>query len=255
MASAGYGRWEMKQILVAGGAGGVGEAIVRALLGAGHRVIVPSRSPARLERLHRDAAAVGAAPGSLVTLTAEIGTPAGAAGLRDRIAREYGPLDVLIPSLGGWWEGDLLGSGPQTWDTVMDEMLRTHYVFAHAFVPVLCAQPAGGRYIGIGGGAAYHPVRNSSLVSIAAAAQLMLTRALRLEVEDANVDILELVVDGPVRTRDSEDISAAHWITAGEVGEIVVELVANGRTNDPATHTSGPIVRMRPRRQAENAPA
>jgi short-subunit dehydrogenase len=137
----------------------------------------------------------------------------------------------------------------------MNEMLRTHYVFAHAFVPGLCAQPAGGRYIGIGGGAAYHPVRHSTLVSIAAAAQLMLTRALRQEVEDANVDILELVVDGPVRTRDSESISAPHWITAGEVGEVVVELVASGRSSDPATHTSGPIVRMRPRRQEENPSA
>jgi NAD(P)-dependent dehydrogenase (short-subunit alcohol dehydrogenase family) len=245
----------MKQILVGGGAGGVGEAIVRALLGAGHRVIVPSRNPGRLERLRRDAASDGSSVDALVTLTAEIGTPHGAAALRDRIAREFGPLDVLVPSLGGWWEGDLLGSGPHTWDTVMDEMLRTHYVFAHAFVPVLCAQPEGGRYIGIGGGAAYHPVPRSSFVSIAAAAQLMLTRALRLEVENAKVDILELVVDGPVRTRDSEDISSAHWITAGEVGNIVVELVANGCTNDPATHTSGPIVRMRPRRQAENASA
>ncbi len=172
--------------------------------------------------------------------------------LRDQIARECGPLDVLIPSLGGWWEGNLLGSGPEVWDTVMDEMLRTHYVFAHAFVPVLCAQPAGGRYIGIGGGAAYHPVRNSSLVSIAAAAQLMLTRALRQEVENPQVDILELVVDGPVRTRISESMSAAHWITAGEVADVVVELVATGRTTDPAAHTSGPIVRMRPRR-TENA--
>jgi NAD(P)-dependent dehydrogenase (short-subunit alcohol dehydrogenase family) len=245
----------VKQILVAGGTGGVGEAIVRALLGAGHRVIVPSRSPARLERLRLDAASDGSSMDALVTLVAEIGTPHGAAALRDRIAREFGPLDVLVPSLGGWWEGDLLGSGPQTWDTVMDEMLRTHYVFAHAFVPVLCAQPDGGRYIGIGGGAAYHPVPRSSLVSIAAAAQLMLTRALRLEVENAKVDILELVVDGPVRTRDSEDISAAHWITAAEVSAVVVDLVANGCTDDPATHTSGPIVRMRPRRPAENASA
>ena len=241
----------MKQILVAGGAGGVGEAIVRALLGAGHRVIVPSRNSARLERLRRDASGDGTAPDALVTRTAEIGTPHGAAALRDRIAREYGPLDVLIPSLGGWWEGDLLGSGPQTWDTVMDEMLRTHYVFAHAFVPVLCAQPAGGRYIGIGGGAAYHPIRNSSLVSIAGAAQLMLTRALRQEIPEDAVDVLELVVDGPVRTRDSEHLAGPDWLAAAEVGRIVVELVAHGRTEDPSTRTSGPIVRMRPRERGQ----
>jgi len=126
-------------------------------------------------------------------------------------------------------------------------MVRTHYVFAHVFMPVLLAQPGGGRYIGIGGGAAYHPIHRSGLVSIAAAAQLMLTRALRLEIDDPAVDVLELVVDGPVRTRDSEHLAGPNWIAADDVGALVVELVANGRTSDPATRTSGPIVRMRPR--------
>ncbi|HEV8021609.1 MAG TPA: SDR family oxidoreductase [Candidatus Lustribacter sp.] len=240
----------MKQILVAGGTGGVGEAIVRALLGAGHRVIVPSRSEERLERLRRD---VERGPGgrALATLTGEIGTPAGAQALRDRIAREFGRLDVLVPSLGGWWEGGLLDATPDVWDTVMDEMLRTHYVFAHVFVPVLCGQPGGGRYLGIGGGAAYHPIHRSSLVSIAAAGQLMLTRALRLEIDNPEVDVLELVVDGPVRTRDSAHLATPDWITSDEVGSIVIELVERGRTEDPATHTSGPIVRMRPRAATE----
>jgi NAD(P)-dependent dehydrogenase (short-subunit alcohol dehydrogenase family) len=238
----------VKTTLVAGGAGGVGEGIVRALLGAGYRVVVPSRSPARLERLRLEAERGAAGSGELVTFTGQIGTLDGARAVRDRVLGEFGPIDALIPSLGGWWVGNLLDAGPALWDTVLDEMLRTHYVFAHVFVPVLRAQPQGGRYIGIGGGAAYHPVRGSSLVSIAGAAQLMLTRALRLEVADSHVDVLELVVDGPVRTRDSEAISAPDWITADEVGRIVTELVAEGRTSDPATHTSGPIVRMRPRR-------
>lgn len=234
----------MKQVLVAGGTGGVGEAIVRSLLGAGHRVIVPSRSEERLERLRRDVEHLRGA-GALATLTGEIGTLAGAQALRDRITREFGRLDALVPSLGGWWEGGLLDATPDVWDTVMDEMLRTHYVFAHVFVPVLCAQPGGGRYIGIGGGAAYHPIRRSSLVSIAAAAQLMLTRALRLEIDNPEVEVLELVVDGPVRTRDSAHLATPDWITADEVGTIVIELVESGRTNDPAAHASGPIVRMK----------
>jgi NAD(P)-dependent dehydrogenase (short-subunit alcohol dehydrogenase family) len=245
----------MKTILVAGGTGGVGEAIVRALLGAGHRVIVPSRSGAKLDRLRADAERVSAGTAALVTFTGEIGTIAGAHAIRDRIAHELGPLDVLIPSLGGWWEGGLLDATPAVWDEVMNEMLRTHYVFAHVFVPVLRAQPQGGRYIGIGGGAAYQPIYNSSLVSIAAAAQLMLTRALRLEIGDPNVDVLELVVDGPVRTRDSEHLAAPDWISADEVGRIVVELVAAGRSSDPAITTSGPILRLRPRMRTENARA
>lgn len=245
----------MKQILVAGGAGGVGEAIVRALLGAGHRVIVPSRSAARLDRLRRDAETDPAAGGDLVTFAGEIGTLGGAHAIRERIAGEFGRLDVVIPSLGGWWEGDLLDATPNVWDAVMNEMLRTHYVFAHVFVPVLRAQPGGGRYIGIGGGAAFYPVHRSSLVSIAGAAQLMLTRALRAEVPEKDVDVLELVVDGPVRTRDSESIAGPDWITADEVAAIVGELAESGRSSDPSISVSGPIVRMRPRARIPSAPA
>jgi len=187
----------MKHILVAGGAGGVGEAIVRALLDAGHRIVVPSRSAARLERLRNDVAADRQRSDRLITITGDIGTIGGAQAIRDRIARDVGRLDVLIPSLGGWWEGGLLDATPAVWDIVMDEMVRTHYVFAHVFVPVIRAQPEGGRYIGIGAARPYHPIRNSSLVSIAGAAQLMLTRALRQEIPEDAVDVLELVVDGP----------------------------------------------------------
>jgi NAD(P)-dependent dehydrogenase (short-subunit alcohol dehydrogenase family) len=245
----------VKQILVAGGAGGVGEAIVRALLGAGHRVIVPSRDTVRLERLRANARRDPGASGELVTCAGEIGTIGGANAIRDRIAHEFGRLDVLIPSLGGWWEGDLLDATPDVWDAVMNEMLRTHYIFAHVFVPVLRAQPGGGRYIGIGGGAAFYPVHRSSLVSIAGAAQLMLTRALRAEIPEKDVDVLELVVDGPVRTRDSESIAQPDWIRADDVAAIVVELVAHGRSSDPSVSVSGPIVRMRPRARMENASA
>jgi NAD(P)-dependent dehydrogenase (short-subunit alcohol dehydrogenase family) len=235
----------MKHILVAGGTGGVGEAIVRSLLDAGHRIIVPSRSATRLERLRNDVAPDRARSDRLITFTGEIGTIDGAHAIRDRIARDVGRLDTLIPSLGGWWEGGLLDATPAVWDVVMNEMVRTHYVFAHVFVPVIRAQPEGGRYIGIGGGAAYHPIHNSSLVSIAGAAQLMLTRALRKEIPESTVDVLELVVDGPVRTRDSAHLATPDWIAAAEVGRIVAELVAIGRTEDPSTRTAGPIVRMR----------
>jgi len=241
------------QILVAGGTGGVGEGIVRALLDAGHRVIVPSRSAERLDRLRSDVAGTSERAGRLVTFTGEIGAIAGAMAIRDRIVRDFGRLDALIPSLGGWWQGGLLDATPAVWDVVMDEMVRTHYVFAHVFVPMLLAQAGGGRYLGIGGGAAYNPIRNSNLVSIAAAAQLMLTRALRQEIEDDAVDVLELVIDGPVRTRDSESISEPDWITAADVGRIAAELVAAGRTQDPSTETSGSIVRMRPRKTAASS--
>lgn len=238
----------MQNVVVAGGAGGVGEGIVRALLATDVTVIVTSRDPLRLEGLR---ARVGAANERLVTVEANVGRLDAATAAAERLARDFERLDAVIPSLGGWWEGGpLAGVTGETWDAVMDEMLRTHFVFARAFLPVLRAQ-GGGRYIAIGGSAADAPIRNASLVCIAGAAQLMMTRALALENAGSQLEIMELVVEGPVRTRDWEHLAAPHWTTADEIGAIVCDLVVHGRTSDALTTTHGPIVRMHPRRRAE----
>jgi 3-oxoacyl-[acyl-carrier protein] reductase len=235
----------MRNVLVAGAAGGVGEGIVRALLARVPevRVIATSRDPARSALLRSRVAADGE---RLVTITGNAGDPSGARALAQQIGREYGQLAIAIPSLGGWWEGGpFLGVDAETWDRVVTEMLTTHVVFARVFVPELLRAPAG-RYLGIGGGAAFRPIRNSSIVSIAAAAQLMMTRVLATELRDEPVRIEELVVDGPVRTRDSEPIAEADWITADQIGEVVASLVRDEQPAWPAIRRKGPLIIMDP---------
>jgi 3-oxoacyl-[acyl-carrier protein] reductase len=235
-------------VLVAGGAGGIGEGIVRALLGStGVRVIVTSRNAARLELLERRLAGV-TEPRRLFGIVGNAGEPQGAAAIAERIRGEIGALHVAIPSLGGWWEGGpLLGADLATWDTVMHEMLTTHFVFARTFVPELERSP-GGWYLAIGGGAAFYPVPNSSIVSIAAAGQLMLTRTIAREHAANGLRVNELIVNGPVRTRDSVAIAEADWITADEVGGVVAELVRDGATTWPAWREKGPLLIMDPTR-------
>ena len=238
----------LRTVLVAGAAGGVGEGIVRALLAAGGlRVVATSRDPARLALLEQRVGA--AAAGRLVTMAGDAGDPAGAAAIARRVREEFGPLAVAIASLGaGWWEGPpLLETEPAAWDTVMREMLTTHFVFARMFVPELLRAP-GGLYLGIGGGAAFHPMPGASIVSVAAAAQLMMTRALATELRGADVRIRELAVNGPIHTRESAAFADPAWITADDVGGVVAELVRDGHTTWPRARVEGPVVVMDPRR-------
>ena len=237
-------------VLVSGGAGGVGEGIVRALLAEPDvgLVAVSSRSEQRLallrERLSRHVATE-----RLVTLLGDAGSPDGAETLAERVAHDLGPLDVAIPSLGGGWAGGpFLRTDAATWESVMREMLETHVVFARTFVPVLMR--VGGRYLGIGGGAGLRPVPNASIVSIAAAAQIMLTRALAAELADEGVTIEELVVDGPVRTRDSSPLAHSDWITADEVGAVTASLALGREPSWEPLRRDGPLVVMRPRHAA-----
>jgi NAD(P)-dependent dehydrogenase (short-subunit alcohol dehydrogenase family) len=204
----------VRTVLVAGAAGGVGEGIVRALLAEGElRVVATSRDPSRLALLKQRVGGEDgrAAPAGLderlVTIAGDAGDPAGAAAIAERVRDEFGPLAVAIASLGaGWWEGPpLLETEPAAWDMVMREMLTTHFVFARTFVPELLRAP-GGLYLGIGGGAAFHPMPGASIVSVAAAAQLMLTRALATELRGADVRIRE---PSPTRPGSRPTTSAA----------------------------------------------
>jgi 3-oxoacyl-[acyl-carrier protein] reductase len=243
----------MRNVLVAGAAGGVGEGIVRALLSRvpDVRVIATSRDPARLRLLTGRLA--GLDTQRLVTMVGNAGDPEASNALARRIAAEIGDLSIAIPSLGGWWEGGpFLGVDAATWDAVMTEMLTTHVVFARTFIPELLRRP-GGWYLGIGGGAALQPIRNASIVSIAAAAQLMMTRVLARELKGQPLRIQELVVNGPVRTRDSEPIAADDWITAEEVGAVVADLVLDEPTSWPRMRTDGPLLIMDPQRKKRAA--
>ena len=208
-------------------------------------VVALSRHPARLEQLQ--ARLEGEDLERFVGVSADVGDQAGATAARRLVLREAGAYEVVIPSLGGWWEGRLLDVDDATYDRVMREMFRAHFAFARAFVPPLRERGAG-LYLGIGGGAALYPVQNSSLVSIAGAAQLMLTRALAAETAGSGVTIRELVVNGPVNTRDSAEAAGPNWITADEIGEVVAELVATGATAWPNQRERGPLLIMDPLR-------
>lgn len=202
-------------VLVAGGAGAVGEGIVGRFLSADWRVLVPSRSQARLDA-QRDRLG---APDNLVGLPGDVGTEEGANALRDQLRSEGVRLNAVVASIGGWRSGPLLVDTPLAeWRSVLDSNLTSHLVLARAFLPLL---PPGGAYTIIVGDTAEAPVRGAGPVSVAASAVLMLSRALALESAGKGVRVNALVL-GPVKTRRSS--GRYDWVTSEEVGDTALWL-------------------------------
>jgi 3-oxoacyl-[acyl-carrier protein] reductase len=245
------------RVLVVGGTGGVGDGIVRALLARGDRIAAIAVSSRDYEKLARFHGSLDRDP-RLQTFVGDVGTDESARDLRDAV-RAWGGADVVIASIGGWWDGpELTEIDDTTWSHTLDTLLTTHAVCARTFVPEL--EQRGGKYLAIGGGAALSPVPGSSLVSIAGAAQMMLTRALVAERGATRAPLIrELVVDGPVAT------SAPHHgpqtegeTTAREVGDAVAAWVVHASLRDKSDafdwpsellETNGPITIMRRRKK------
>jgi NAD(P)-dependent dehydrogenase (short-subunit alcohol dehydrogenase family) len=238
----------VKTILVAGAAGGIGESIVSAILqNADTQVFATSRSDERLETVR--GRLNPALRSRLTPIVGDAGDFAGAAQIATQVA-EFGGADAAVAILGrGWWtSGPLLELAPGDWKSVLDEMLTAHFAFARAVVPLLATRP-GSLYLSIGGGAAFAPVRDAGLMSIAAAGQLMLTRVLAREIGANPPRVLELVINGPVNTRESQSFADPAWITADDVGRVVADLVLTGATKWPTVRTDGLAIVMEPSRR------
>lgn len=226
---------EGRTLVVAGGAGGVGEGIARSLLRAGARVVVPSRARARL-----DALAQLLAPDSerLELVEVDVADAAGCERLRDDLLRAHGAIHGVVSAIGGWWQGARLTRVPlDDWDRVQRNNLRTPWIVARTFLETLQATP-GSSFTLINGSAALEPVVEAGPSSVASAAMLMLGRALAAEARGTHVRVNTLVL-GPVKTRNTRGDGLPEWLTADEVGDHVALLAA-----DAGRMVSGAVVNL-----------
>jgi NAD(P)-dependent dehydrogenase (short-subunit alcohol dehydrogenase family) len=230
-----------RSVLVAGGTGNVGRHIVDALLRRGATVVVPSRTPAKLDALRR---AVGPAGERLVTLTGEIADERDAARLRDEASRRApSGLGAVVASLGRWANApSLLAATRAELVDALENYVLAHFVVARTFIPALTAH--GGSYVLVNGPSAFAPWPGSGLVSIATAAQAMLATVLAREpgIGDA-VRVTELVIHpsawiGPETTPGGGPIDgpAIGRYVAGLVGDVI----AGRATDGPTVHLRSP---------------
>ncbi|GCA81750.1 SDR family NAD(P)-dependent oxidoreductase [Microcystis aeruginosa] len=230
-----------KIILIAGGAGNVGEGIVATFLEEGATVIVPSRRAEALDSLREFLVTFDS--DRFVGIVGNIGQLEDVEKVRDEILQRFGRLDGVLASLGGWWTGNkpLTEVSIETWNQYLESNLTSHFLLARTFVPILTNQKSG-TYTLLGGTAAEVPLPRVSPVGITAAGQLMMVRILIEETKGSGVRINEVIVQGMVRTRVMQSHSSPEWITPTEIGEFAVWLAS-----DEAYMVSGSILHLNQR--------
>lgn len=118
-----------KGVLVTGGAGGIGSAIVRAFVQEGAKVVVHYHTS-------RDAATELAAEVGGVALGADLTDEAEADALIPATVGALGRLDVVCANAGWWPEDDtaIWEMGLERWRTTIDANLTTTFLTARAFL-------------------------------------------------------------------------------------------------------------------------
>ena len=195
-----------RTVLVAGGTGNVGRYIVRALLDQGAKVLVPSRSPERLEALR---ATLGVRTVDHFTgMHGDLGDEATAGQVRDKLRTINGSLHAVVASLGHFVAAPSLLTAPLgDLHKTLNDYLIAHFVAVRTLIPLIAP---GGSYTFINGPLAFDSLfEGTGLVSIATAAQAMLARVVMKETRQMRVRVNEVVLYTPFGWDDKEPARAA----------------------------------------------
>ena len=217
---------EDAKVVVAGGAGGVGEGIVRAFLKKRARVVVTSRSETKLRELQTYCRDIGT--GELIPLVGDLSDESSARDMQNRLYGIFRDLDVVVASLGSWSQGNPLTSVDMlTWNRVLQDNLTSHFLALKILVPLL--HPKTGSYVHINGFSAEQPHPQAGPVAMASAAQKSMVLTLAEELKPTGIRVYELIL-GPIKTRQRARTGNARpdWYTSEEVGDQVVGLVTGG---------------------------
>ncbi|MGB3441584.1 MAG: SDR family NAD(P)-dependent oxidoreductase [Actinophytocola sp.] len=214
-----------ESVLVTGGTGGLGTAVVAAFADAGWRVVVP----------YRTREPVGA-----IGVRADLTDPAQVAAAVE-VAASDGPLKAVVHLAGGFAMGGRVHETPvEEFEAQFHTNLRPTYLVSAAAIPHLIAA-GGGSIVCVSSKAAVHPFAGAAGYVTSKAAVLALVGAMNAEYGGDGIRvnaILPGVIDTPAN-RESMPGNHDTWVPPTNIAKTILFLATNAST--PITNAQIPV--------------
>jgi NAD(P)-dependent dehydrogenase (short-subunit alcohol dehydrogenase family) len=211
-------------VLVAGGTGALGGAVLRDLSAAGYTVTATWIVDAERERIEAELGQVG-------LVRADLFEPSEAA----EAVAAVDDLEAVVNLVGGY------AVGPKVHESELadfERLLRLNlypgFNLAHAAMPRL-VERGGGAYVGVSARAGLRPFPGAAGYVTSKAAVLAFVQALDAEYKGAGVRcnaVLPSVIDTPANRKAEPDADWSNWVPPEEVARVIRFLVS---------HDSAPI--------------
>jgi NAD(P)-dependent dehydrogenase (short-subunit alcohol dehydrogenase family) len=221
-------------VLVAGGTGALGGAVVRELLSAGYAVTATWVVERERERVEQE---LGGA-GGLTLAEADLMEPDAAQGVVDGLDDPVGVVDLV----GGY------AGGRNVDETDIDELermlrlnLRPLFLLARAAMPRLAAG-GGGAFVGVSTRAAVRPFAGAASYIAAKAAVLAFIQALDAEYRDRGVRsnaVLPSVIDTPANREQMPNADHSKWVPPEQIARVIRFLVSED--SEPTSGAAVPV--------------
>jgi NAD(P)-dependent dehydrogenase (short-subunit alcohol dehydrogenase family)/pimeloyl-ACP methyl ester carboxylesterase len=192
-------------VLVTGAGSGIGRATAYAFAEAGARVIAVDRDAEAAARTAEMSRLIGA-PGAWAE-TVDVSDAEAMEKLAEKVATEYGVVDVLVNNAGIGLGGSFFDTTPADWKKVLDVNLWGVIHGCRLFGKQMAERGQGGHIVNTASAAAYQPSKALPAYSTSKAAVLMLSECLRAELAGQGIGV-SAICPGFVNTNIT---STAHF--------------------------------------------
>ncbi|ALV34731.1 SDR family oxidoreductase [Streptomyces sp. CdTB01] len=174
-------------VLVTGAGSGIGRATAFAFAEAGARVIAVDRDAESAARTAELSRLIGAPEAWAETV--DVSDEQAMEKLADKVATQYGVLDVLVNNAGIGLGGSFFDTTPEDWKKVLDVNLWGVIHGCRLFGRQMAERGQGGHIVNTASAAAYQPSKALPAYSTSKAAVLMLSECLRAELAGQGIGV------------------------------------------------------------------
>jgi NAD(P)-dependent dehydrogenase (short-subunit alcohol dehydrogenase family) len=206
-------------VLVAGGTGALGEAVLRELVDFGYQVSATWVAEQEAQRVESEL-------GEAVRLMrADLLDPAGAVDAVEAVP----DLEAVVTLVGGFSDGPKVHeTEPADFQRMIRLNVEPAFNLARAAMPLL-SERGGGAFVGVSARAALRPFPGAAGYITGKAALLAFVQALDAEYKAAGVRcnaVLPSVIDTPANRRATPDADFSRWVQPAEIAKVIRFLVS-----------------------------
>jgi NAD(P)-dependent dehydrogenase (short-subunit alcohol dehydrogenase family) len=212
-------------VIITGASRGIGEAIARAMVQSGARVVLAARKAEPLEALAREIDPSGAAALAVPTHT---GQPEALRALVDRTLERFGRIDTLVNNAAtNPHFGPMLTVDDGAFAKTFEVNLKGYFDLARLCAQHLQQRGSGGSIINVASVAGLGAAPMQGVYGMTKAAVISMTRTLAFELAGSQIRV-NAIAPGLIRTKFSRALTDNETIS-----QRIVERTPLGRVGDP----------------------
>ena len=218
------GRFGGKTVVVAGGTGGLGQAVTLAFLEESASVIVTYRRQEEFARLEK---ATGTFGSSLEGHQVDVTDEAAVRRLTEGVIASRERIDVLVNAVGGYagglalWETD-----PRVFEQMLTLNLRSGYVLCRVIVPLMLKQRSGA-IVNVAARAAVDHAAGAAAYGASKAAALAMIDSLAADLKGTGVranSVLPSLFDTDANRRAMPKADFSKWPKPADIARVILFL-------------------------------